>query len=103
MDIQSEGALAFGAVIGWVTYYTMRYKKEHAITDIATVVGALGGAAVLALFPAKSTLFGWYAVGLAIGFFVYVLILLGIAAAHGKLSALVDPEKNQNPFMGGGS
>jgi len=102
MDIQNAGALAFGAVIGWVTYYTMRYKKEKAITDIATVIGAVGGAAVLALFPTKSVLFGWYALGLGAGFFLYVLILLLIALAHGKLGALVDPDKNQNPFMGGG-
>jgi hypothetical protein len=51
MTLEFAGAFAFGAVIGWVTYFTMRYSREHAMSDIAVVIGAVGGAAVLKLFP----------------------------------------------------
>lgn len=97
------GAICFGAVIGWITYFTMRYKKDHAISDISGIVGAIGGAAVLALFSRESHLFSWYAVGLAIGFFGYVVVLLliGLFSKQITLSDLLDPSKTNNPFMGG--
>ncbi len=85
MTIQEIGALCFGIVVGWLTYFTMRHKKNHAISDIATVIGAIGGAAVLKLFPANS-LFGWYAIGLAIGFFVYFFIFFILVALEPKLT-----------------
>ena len=39
-------------------------------------VGVLGGAGILALFPAGSDLFGAYGIGLALGFFGYFLVLI---------------------------
>ncbi|MBV8808618.1 MAG: hypothetical protein JO033_08085 [Acidobacteriaceae bacterium] len=101
MDI--AGAICFGAVIGWITYFTMRYKKDHTISDISGIVGAIGGAAVLALFTRESQLFSWYAVGLAIGFFGYVVVLLliGLYSRQLTLSDLLDGSKTKNPFMGG--
>ncbi len=65
------GALLFGVVIGWVTYRTLRHNKEVGLGDIATVIGAVGGAAITALFPASTGTFGAYCVGLALGFFGY--------------------------------
>src|SRR5207248_1563475 len=51
MTTQSVGALCFGVVIGWITYRTLRRSSETvALSDIATVVGAVGGAAVTGLF-----------------------------------------------------
>jgi hypothetical protein len=71
------GALAFGLVIGWFTYFVNRYRTGAiSITDVASIVGALGGGAILGLFPAKSALFGAYGLGLAIGFFGYFLLLV---------------------------
>jgi uncharacterized membrane protein YeaQ/YmgE (transglycosylase-associated protein family) len=68
------GALCFGLVIGWITYRTLRRRKETvALSDIATVIGAVGGGAVTALFE-EEVLFGAYCVGLAIGFFAYLVI-----------------------------
>jgi O-antigen/teichoic acid export membrane protein len=66
------GALVFGVVIGWVTYRTLR-RREGAVglSDIATVIGAVGGAAVVELFGSPD-IFGWYAIGLGIGFFGYL-------------------------------
>jgi hypothetical protein len=75
--LQLIGAGAFGAVVGWYVYYINRYRKDDVqLSDIVTLLGAIGGAAVLALFPAKSDLFGAYGIGLAAGFFLYFFILV---------------------------
>ncbi|HVS07135.1 MAG TPA: hypothetical protein VHK65_13365 [Candidatus Dormibacteraeota bacterium] len=71
------GAGAFGVVIGWFVYYINRYRSgDIQLSDIVTLIGALGGAAVLALFKPGTNLFGAYGVGLAIGFFAYFVFLL---------------------------
>jgi len=75
--VQLIGAGGFGAVIGWYVYYINRWRKDDVqLSDIVTLIGAVGGAAVLALFPAKSDLFGAYGIGLAAGFFFYFAILV---------------------------
>jgi hypothetical protein len=74
---QLGGAAGFGAVIGWYLYFVNRYRKgDVQIGDITTVIGAIGGGAVLALFSKDSDLFGAYGVGLAIGFFGYFVSLM---------------------------
>lgn len=75
--IQLLGAGGFGVIIGWYLYYINRYRKgDVQLSDLVTVIGILGGGAVLALFPARTDLFGAYGIGLFIGFFSYFLILL---------------------------
>lgn len=75
--VQKIGAGAFGAVVGWYVYYINRWRKDDVqLSDIVTLVGAIGGAAVLALFPEKTDLFGAYGIGLATGFFLYFFILV---------------------------
>lgn len=77
MTIQMLGAGAFGAIIGWYLYFVNRYRTgDVQISDITTVLGTIGGAAVLTLFDSKSDLFGAYGIGLAVGFFCYFLSLL---------------------------
>jgi hypothetical protein len=84
MDITSIGAFAFGLVIGWITYRTLRRKEgAAALSDIATVIAAVGGAAVTTLFK-RPELFGWYSTGLVIGFFLYLIVSM---AVFGKGSA----------------
>jgi len=95
------GAFCFGAVIGWVTYYTMRYSPTHALSDIAVVIGAVGGAAVLALFPAQGPLFASYGIGLAAGFFVYVGILIITTLLSAGPAGLANQQEKKNPFMNG--
>ena len=74
MNIVFFGAAAFGVVVGWVTYRTLRRSNETiALSNIATVIGAVGGAAVTGLFN-EPVMFAWYAIGLAAGFFIYLLI-----------------------------
>lgn len=72
--IVEVGALCFGIVIGWVTYRTLRRAGETvALSNIATVIGAVGGAAVTGLFDSKE-LFAVYSIGLFFGFFLYLLL-----------------------------
>jgi len=74
MQIDEVGALLFGLVIGWVTYRTLRRTGDKVkISDIATVIGAVGGAAVTSLFKQGHT-FAWYSIGLAAGFFLYLIL-----------------------------
>jgi len=83
MRLQLFGAAAFGVLIGWYVYYINRYRKSDVqLGDLVTIMGVIGGSAVLALFPAGSALFGAYGIGLAIGFFGYFLsliVLVGIS------------------------
>jgi uncharacterized membrane protein YeaQ/YmgE (transglycosylase-associated protein family) len=79
------GAICFGLVIGWVTYRTLRRKVDGAaLGDIAGVIGAVGGAAITTLYKEKE-LFAAYSIGLAIGFFAY-LIIGWTLDAHAKRS-----------------
>jgi hypothetical protein len=74
--IQLLGAGGFGALIGWYVYYINRYRKADVqLNDLVTLVGVLGGGAILALFPAGTDLFGAYGIGLFIGFFGYFVVL----------------------------
>jgi hypothetical protein len=74
---QGFGAGCFGTLIGWYLYFTNRHRTGAIKPeDIVTVVGVLGGAAIMKLFPAGSDLFAAYGIGLAAGFFGYFLVLL---------------------------
>lgn len=66
------GSGFFGIVMGWVTYGILRRSSRSSLSDIATVIGAVGGATVTGLFPTKTGAFGAYCIGLAIGFFAYL-------------------------------
>lgn len=79
--LQKFGAGGFGAVLGWYLYFLNRYRKDVSIGDLTTVVAAIGGTAILALFPAKTDLFGAYGVGLAVGFFGYFVVVVALVVA----------------------
>lgn len=70
------GAGCFGMIIGWFVYYINRHRTDAVrFHDIAGLIGAVGGGAVLALFPAGSEMFGAYGIGLFVGFFGYFVVL----------------------------
>ncbi len=72
-----------GAVIGWYVYYINRYRRADVqISDLLTLIGAIGGGATTALFPAKTDLFGAYGIGLFVvffGYFLFLVILVGVS------------------------
>jgi hypothetical protein len=75
--IQLLGAGGFGAIIGWFIYYINRYREAGVrFSDLVTLIGIIGSGAVLALFPARTDLFGAYGIGLFAGFFGYYAALL---------------------------
>ncbi|WP_420629738.1 hypothetical protein [Candidatus Leptofilum sp.] len=86
-QLQIIGAVGFGTIIGWLVYYINRYRKSDVqFSDLATVIGILGGGAILALFPAGTDLFGGYGIGLFIGFFSYFAFLMLWVRISGNFS-----------------
>lgn len=76
-DLQLLGAFGFGTLLGWYVYYINRHRRDEVqLGDIVTLVGVLGGSAVLTLFPQQTDLFGAYGIGLFAGFFGYFVVLL---------------------------
>ncbi len=66
------GALLFGITVGWIIYRTLRRREKTAASDVASVLGGIGGAAVSTLL--RAGLFGWYSLGLFAGFFLYLVL-----------------------------
>jgi hypothetical protein len=72
MFIVGLGAVFFGITIGWMTYRIQRFRIAiPGLSDVIAVVAAIGGAAILAFFR-SDILFGFYSIGLVIGFFAYL-------------------------------
>ncbi len=78
----SVGAVCFGVVVGYVVYRSLaRSGPTSSVSDIAAVIGAVGGGVVTTVFdPTKSDAFGYYSVGLLIGMVLYPIVV----AAFGK-------------------
>lgn len=94
------GAGCFGLVIGWVTYRTVRRSTDKVqLSDIATVLGAVGGAAVTKTFDSGDA-FGAYCVGLAVGFFLYLLVALKLDGKEG-VSPFMDAKQQFMDSQGG--
>jgi len=76
------GAGCFGVAVGYITYRTLvRTTNKAAISDLAAVVGAIGGAAVTSIFRPGTNLFAWYSIGLLAGMALFFVIF-------GKLNGL---------------
>jgi uncharacterized membrane protein YeaQ/YmgE (transglycosylase-associated protein family) len=80
MFIAGFGALVFGLTVGWMAYRILRQRAGTSwLSDLIALLGVMAGAAILALLR-SDVLFGWYAIGLVLGFFAYLsvgLILYG--------------------------
>ena len=82
MFISGLGAIFFGLVIGWITYRTLRLTVgTNIFAAIAIIIAVVGGAAVTTLLK-NDMVFGWYAIGLAIGFFACFGIGLRLYGRH---------------------
>jgi hypothetical protein len=78
MFITGLGAVFFGLVIGWIAYRMLRLSVGiNVLSAIAIIIAVVGGAAVTTL-PKGDVGFGWYAIGLVIGFFGYFAIGLSL-------------------------
>jgi hypothetical protein len=86
------GALSFGIVVGYITYRTLaRTTDKAAITDLATVIGAVGGGAITTLWgPSDGSTFALYSIGLLAGMIIYVV-----------MSLLIGGRKRFIPVLGG--
>jgi uncharacterized membrane protein YeaQ/YmgE (transglycosylase-associated protein family) len=72
MVIVGLGALCFGILVGWIVARILRQKAGAPwLQNLIALAGIIVGAAVLALFK-DAVPFGWYAVGLLLGFFAFV-------------------------------
>ncbi len=71
---ESLAQACFGIVIGWITHRTLRRSQTTGLSDISSVLGAVSGAAVTALFRRDTGEFGAYCIGLAGGFFSYLIV-----------------------------
>lgn len=91
------GGLAFGAVVGWATYFVLRRAQPKTLSDLSTFIGVLGGGTITALFDPKGVSFAGYAIGLAIGFFVYYVVFLGIVGKHAIRESLVIKKGSEKP------
>lgn len=88
VELQLVGAACFGILIGWYVYYINRYRKgDVQISDLVSVIGVVGGGAVLALFKPETDLFGAYGIGLAIGFFSYFIVLIILVTVSKNFTA----------------
>lgn len=99
--LELAGAAGFGAVIGWYLYYLNRYRQDEIkAQDLVTVIAALGGGAILRLFPARSELFGAYGIGLFAGFFGYFVVLVIMVVLSGKFSLdwFLEEHSGQRPM-----
>ncbi|MET8142142.1 hypothetical protein ABZU32_17685 [Sphaerisporangium sp. NPDC005288] len=66
------GVVCFGVLVGFITCRTLiRATASASISDLATVVGAVGGGAVTVIAEPGTDLFGWYAIALLAGFVGY--------------------------------
>jgi MFS family permease len=77
--VMAVGACCFGVTVGYLTYRSLVRTRKTAVTDIVTVVGAIGGAAVTGLFdPHQGDAFGWYSIGLLAGLAAFFLLFLSL-------------------------
>ncbi|MFB8070399.1 MULTISPECIES: hypothetical protein [Streptomyces] len=97
------GAWAFGVVIGWIAYRTLRRTTDGPrIADLVTVIAALGGGTVVSTQFAEPDLFAMYGIGLMVGFFAYLITgsLMDRAARKADQRALAQapvPQQGQEP------
>lgn len=68
------GTICFGLVVGWVTHRTIRRSRAGVgLSDLATILGAIGGGVITGLFGTPEA-FSGYSIGLAFGFFIYLIL-----------------------------
>ena len=88
VTVQFIGGIAFGGVVGWITYFILRRAQPKAISDLSTIIGILGGATIVGLFNPTGATFAGYAIGLAGGFFGFFVMYLKMVGKENLANAL---------------
>ncbi|HEY0725788.1 MAG TPA: hypothetical protein VGD41_17675, partial [Pyrinomonadaceae bacterium] len=82
-------------------------QAASGLSDIATVIGAIGGAAITGIWKPGTSAFGGYCIGLLIGFFLYLIVSYIVEGEEGRkqVSAWLgtEPPKGQITSSGGGT
>jgi hypothetical protein len=99
MFIVGLGATLFGFAIGIIVYRILRHRSgTHELSDLIALAGAIGSAVVFAFI--NEVLFGWYSIGLVIGFFAYFaagMILYGKQELQIWLPGQINPTPTPTP------
>jgi len=89
--------VCFGIVVGLITYRTLiRSTAQSAVSDLGTVVGVIGGAAITGIFAKDTALFGLYGIGLLGGVVIYFVVFLSVngKAKMGEVMSTQDKGPN---------
>jgi hypothetical protein len=70
--------IAFGCVVGFIAYRTLRRAGTAHIGDLSAVLASIGGAGVTSLLKDSGLYFLPYSIGLFIGFFGYLALCLAL-------------------------
>ncbi len=70
------GIFFIGFVFGYLLYYSVRHTANFNVELLITAITAVGGATVVALLSHVEGWIGPYGIGLAAGFFFYLLLSL---------------------------
>ncbi|UOX90431.1 hypothetical protein MUY14_07350 [Amycolatopsis sp. FBCC-B4732] len=94
------GAVAFGVVVGWITYRTLRRREDPAqLSDLAAVIGAVSGGAVTAIPFKDPDVFAAYSIGLAVGFFGYLFTAALLVKDRKKVDEWLGEPRKRDEFM----
>jgi hypothetical protein len=109
MTVLTIGTICFGLLVGYITYRTLvRTTDKASISDLAAVISAVGGGGITAIVRPGSTLFGWYAISLLVGFAAYAALYLKMngrkefAKVMGRDDA-ADQQEEPGPPRGSGA
>ena len=95
------GSVAFGLVVGWITYRTLRRREGPAqLSDLSAVLGAVGGGAVTAIPFDDPDVFAAYSLGLALGFFGYLITASLLVRDRQKIDEFLGDPRRSDGFMG---
>lgn len=97
MFIVGLGAVLFGLAIGWIAYRMLRQQSGPAwLSNLIALLGIIAGAVALAFFR-DDAIFGWYALGLVIGFFAYFAVGVVLYGKQEILPWRLEPVSSLSP------
>ena len=97
MLIVGLGAIFFGFAVGWIAYRVLRLRARAPwLSNLIALLAVIGGAAVTALLR-SDVAFGWYSIGLVLGFFSYFAVGLSLYGKQEVLPWRLEPIPPTSP------